>query len=81
MRMIATETCDGRITSRVEETCAAVRTRTHVSVRCRLDRAPANYQPDDFELEIVGDERMQGLLTANWNAPAEWRRLNAANVS
>lgn len=81
VRMIATETCDGRVNSQVDETCVATRMRTHLSVRCTVDRGPPGYLPDDFELDIVGDGRMQGLLTANWNAPAEWRKLGAANIS
>ena len=83
VQMRATETCDGVPASWAEERCVATRTRNHLSVRCTVLRSSVGgYLPDDFELEIAGDGSMQGLLTANWNAPAEWRRLDApANIS
>lgn len=82
VRFRATEACRGAYESWAEERCVATETQNHLSVRCRVDRSNAGgYLPDDFELEIGGDGVMRGLLTANWNAPAEWRRLDAANVS
>lgn len=78
VRMRATETCSGEVRTTAEETCIATQSGQHVSLRCTVvSVTPASgYLPDDFELERVGGDRMQGVLTANWNAPAIWRRLD-----
>lgn len=82
--MIATETCTGQAPNApVNEHCIAGRTGDRVSIICTLvNLAPGrSYLPDNFELVLRDPNTMIGLLTANWNAPAAWRRRDAAPVS
>lgn len=83
VRMTARETCGGADNGVAEEVCVATQTGTRVSVDCDVLRTipQRRYYPDDFELQWGGGNHMTGLLTANWNAPAEWRRLGPPAVS
>lgn len=79
----AVQTCDGVTEPPVGQRCTARRTQDRVSIRCTIVRIDAgrSYLPDDFELNVSDSGLMIGLLTANWNAPAVWRRRDAAPVS
>jgi hypothetical protein len=80
--MRAAQTCGGVQTSESSETCAATRKSGAVVVSCRVVESTApGYLPDDFILTERNPDLMVGRLTANWNAPAEWRRARAAPVS
>ncbi len=54
-----------------------------VSIRCTIVQIDPgrSYLPDDFELVVRDPGLMTGLLTANWNAPAVWRRRDSAPVA
>lgn len=85
VRMTTIETCDydEGPNAPVDQACTATRRAEHVSVDCRVIRVDPGrgYLPDDFELLVIDDASMIGRLTANWNAPAIWRRANAVPVS
>ena len=76
VRMVAHETCGPDDHGVAAEICQAQLTGTHLSVHCGVLRTiPARtYYPDNFELDLRPDGAMSGVLTANWNTPALWRR-------
>jgi len=78
--MVADQQCGPQDGGRAVEACQAEEIATHVSIRCKLVRTIPNhpYVPDDFELELRSDAVMTGLLTADWNTPAIWRRGDQA---
>lgn len=82
-QIVSTEACaDGESTT-VPQACSVEQQQELVFVLCRVldpDGAPF-YQPDNFMLRMETRDHLVGRLTANWNAPAEWRRANAALIS
>jgi hypothetical protein len=79
-RMVSTESCEhGRVT-RAEQECIVLQDAQTVLVECRVvsTSPPSSYLPDNFVLEVRTRDLLVGRLTANWNAPAEWRRATPA---
>jgi hypothetical protein len=81
--MTATETCRTGSYQPVGQQCIARRTQDRVAIRCIIVSIEPGrpYLPDDFELTVQDANLMTGLLTANWNAPAVWRRLGRPPVA
>jgi|CXWL01.1.fsa_nt_gi hypothetical protein len=79
----AVQTCDGVTEAPVGQSCVARRVNDRVSIRCRIVQIDPGreYLPDDFELTVSDSGLMIGQLTANWYAPAIWRRRDTAPVS
>ena len=76
--LTATETCRTGSYGPVGQQCTARRAQDRVAIRCAIVSIEQgrSYLPDDFELVVRDANLMTGLLTANWNAPAVWRRLD-----
>jgi hypothetical protein len=80
--LTAIETCGEVADAPVGQRCVARRVRDRVSIQCRIVQIDPgrDYLPDDFLLVVRDRTLMTGLLTANWNAPAVWRRRDSAPI-
>ena len=78
--MTTRETCGDVVGGPVDQHCTVSQSAIRISVLCTVTHIDPvrDYLPDDFELVVSTPNRLTGLLTANWNAPAEWRRTTAA---
>src|SRR5215510_7609315 len=75
--LTATTTCRTGSFQPVGQACTARRAQDRVAIRCTVVSIEPGrpYLPDDFELTVRDANLMTGLLTANWYAPAVWRRF------
>src|SRR5262245_61253387 len=81
--LVSTEACDYGGGAVAEQECVVLQDGQTVLVQCRVTRtnSSAGYLPDDFVLQMRTHDHLVGRLTANWNAPAEWRRRSSPAIS
>lgn len=57
------------------QTCRGLATGAQLSIMCALDEAMENYLPDNFELTLTDEGRMEGVLQSAAQAQALFVRL------